>query len=188
MASAAPEIPIAERNMGLRSVVMDETAFQSFYDGTARRLRAYLLRCLGDASLADDLLQDAYLRFLRSGLDTDDEDHRRNYLFRIATNLVRDHFRRRRSEYELPPDFPGQGGHHRTVELRSDVSQALEALAPRDRQMLWLAYVEGSSHQEIAKAMGLKTASLKSMLFRARKRLAESLRVLGLQPQEGGES
>jgi RNA polymerase sigma-70 factor, ECF subfamily len=42
--------------------------------------------------------------------------------------------------------------------------------------MLWLAYVEGSSHREIAAALGLRAASIRSMLFRARRRLADKLR------------
>lgn len=183
MATVASGVSVTQT--GLASVVMDEAAFSAFYSRTAWRLRAYLIRSLGDLALADDLMQEAYLRLLRSGLKTDDEDHRRAYLFRIATNLVRDHFRRRRSEYELPQDLPGEPGLQDAVETRSDVAQAMSGLAPRDRQMLWLAYVEGSSHQEIAEAMGLKTASLKSMLSRARHRMAQRLRSMGLQPEFG---
>jgi RNA polymerase sigma-70 factor (ECF subfamily) len=56
-------------------------------------------------------------------------------------------------------------------------------LSPRDRQMLWLAYVEGASHQEVAKALGLRTASVRSMLFRARQRLAGQLQARGLHPE-----
>ncbi|MEN8164258.1 MAG: RNA polymerase sigma factor [Acidobacteriota bacterium] len=186
MATAASGIPITDT--ALASGVMDEAAFQVFYSQTARRMRAYLLRSLGDPSLADDLMQEAYLRLLRSGLKTEDEGHRKAYLFRIATNLVRDHFRRRRPEYEMPPDLPGDPGLQNTVDHRSDVAVAMSGLAPRDRQMLWLAYVEGSSHQEIAKALGLKTASLKSMLSRARHRMADRLRGLGLKPIERGEA
>jgi RNA polymerase sigma-70 factor (ECF subfamily) len=49
--------------------------------------------------------------------------------------------------------------------------------------MLWLAYAEGASHREIADVLGVRPASLKSMLFRARRKLAE---LLGREPQ-GGE-
>ena len=75
---------------------MDEEAFRGFYDRTARGLLGYLSRVTGDRQLADDLLQEAYYRFLRSPNDYESEAHRRNSLFRIASNLVRDNYRRRR--------------------------------------------------------------------------------------------
>ena len=49
-------------------------------------------------------------------------------------------------------------------------------LKPRERDLLWLAYAQGSSHKEIAETLGLKTASIKLLLFRARRRLATYLR------------
>ena len=75
---------------------MDEEAFRGFYDRTARTLRAYLARVTGDAALADDLLQETYFRFLRARSDYEGDAHRRNALFRIATNLVYDSRRRAR--------------------------------------------------------------------------------------------
>jgi RNA polymerase sigma-70 factor (ECF subfamily) len=48
-------------------------------------------------------------------------------------------------------------------------------LRQRDQQLLWLAYAEGSSHQEIAASMGLRLSSVKTLLFRARQRLAALL-------------
>jgi RNA polymerase sigma-70 factor (ECF subfamily) len=166
-----------------RAATMDEAAFRHLYDRTARPLRAFLIRSCGDLALADDLLQEAYLRMLRSGFEGEDDDHRKNYLYRIATNLLRDHFRRRRPESLEVPERDHSPSHDETVHLRSDVGSAMAELAPRDRQMLWLAYVEGASHQEIAKALGLRTASVRSMLFRARQRLAQQLQTRGIRPE-----
>ena len=45
-------------------------------------------------------------------------------------------------------------------------------LRPRDRDLLWLAYTQGLSHAEMARTLGVKTASVKLLLFRARTRLA----------------
>jgi RNA polymerase sigma-70 factor (ECF subfamily) len=59
---------------------------------------------------------------------------------------------------------------------RIDVGRALDHLKPRERSMLWLAYAQGWSHEEIAAALGVKTASLKAMLHRARHRLADILK------------
>ena len=73
---------------------MTEEAFRGFYEQTARPLWTYLARMTGDDRLADDLLQETYYRFLRVKAEFTGDDHRRNYLFRIATNLVRDHRRR----------------------------------------------------------------------------------------------
>jgi RNA polymerase sigma-70 factor, ECF subfamily len=49
-------------------------------------------------------------------------------------------------------------------------------LKPRDRMMLWLAYAQGESHKDIATTLGLKTGSVKLLLFRARRKLAGLLR------------
>ena len=50
-------------------------------------------------------------------------------------------------------------------------------LKPRERDLLWLAYGQGSTHEEIAGSLGLKTGSIKPLLFRARRRLAALLGV-----------
>src|SRR5262250_2839342 len=74
----------------VETFVMDEDAFRAFYDRTARSVWSYLARITGDRSLADDLLQESYYRFLRAERAFTSESHRRNYLFRIATNLAHD--------------------------------------------------------------------------------------------------
>ena len=62
---------------------------------------------------------------------------------------------------------------------RTDLARAMAQLKPRERDLLWLAYAHGSSHQEIAESLGLKTASIKLLLFRARRHLATLLRGSG---------
>jgi RNA polymerase sigma-70 factor (ECF subfamily) len=159
--------------------VMDEETFRAFYDRTARGVWAYLARISGDRQLADDLLQEAFYRFLRAAAEHDSEAHRRNSLYRIATNLARD--ARRRSllrptflvgaDIERVPagDHPGAG------EQSADFTRAMGQLKPRERAMLWLAYAEGNTHREIAEVLGLRPASLKILLFRARRKLAALL-------------
>jgi RNA polymerase sigma-70 factor (ECF subfamily) len=163
------------------SFVMDEDTFRAFYERTARGVWAYLARVTGDRQLADDLLQETFYRFLRAAATHDNETHRRNSLYRIATNLARDTRRRglARGGSNLAGDDIERiagGDHAGATERTAELTRAMSQLKPRERAMLWLAYAEGASHQEIADALGLRPASLKAMLFRARRKLAELLR------------
>lgn len=158
---------------------MTEEAFRGFYDRTSRPLWAYLSRVTGDRQLADDLMQETYYRFLRASRPYENEAHRRNSLFHIATNLVRDARRRPTtlSLGETAEQMPATGGDHgAAAHARTDVQRALARLRPRDRTALWLAYAQGESHRDIADVIGVKTASVKLLLFRARRKLAASLR------------
>ena len=163
---------------------MDEDLFRAFYDRTSRGLASYLVRLCGDRQLAADLLQETYYRFLRSTATFDSDAHRRQYLFRIATNLIYDHRRRPAIERPASTDIESSATHVDShvadrFAKRIDVTRAMARLKPRERSMLWLAYAQGWSHEEIAQAIGVKTASLKSMLSRARHRLVQALKEPG---------
>src|SRR5579872_2658801 len=83
------------------STSMDSERFAAFYERSARPLWAYLARVSGDPALADDLLQESFIRFLAADAprtDVDGEVAARRYLFRIATNLLRDHWRRPKAQ------------------------------------------------------------------------------------------
>ncbi len=159
---------------------MDEQTFRVFYESTARPLWAYLSRILGSAALADDLVQESYYRFLRATLKSEDAAYQKAYLFRIATNLARDHWRRlprhEQGEAADAEQVPSDDRTAERVQQRSDLGRALGGLKPRERELLWLAYVEGSSHKEIAEVLGLRAASVRLLLFRARQKMAQLLR------------
>src|SRR5690242_10226093 len=90
--SGAPE-PALSLSKGLASGTWDKNdGFAAFYERSARPLWAYLARVSGDPALADDLLQESYIRFLAADTPQDGEVAARRYLFRIATNLLRDHW------------------------------------------------------------------------------------------------
>jgi RNA polymerase sigma-70 factor (ECF subfamily) len=183
---------IAEAEQALH---MDEDAFRAFYDRTARSVWLYLAHATGDRQAADDLLQEVFYRFLRAGAGCTNDAHRRHYVFRVAANLVRDRYRRRRPEVSLDQARPdaGDGGAETLRQgealagarlaahagdraaQRIDLDRALAQLSHRERDMLWLAYAEGASHAEIAGSVGVKTGSVKLLLFRARRRLAALL-------------
>jgi RNA polymerase sigma-70 factor, ECF subfamily len=161
---------------------MDNEAFAAFYERSARPLWAYLVRVSSDAALAEDLMQESYVRFLCAAnapsLIADGEASARLYLFRIATNLLRDHWRRPRTASidEIPEEFFAAGGSAAQSESQILLGPALLQLKPRERQLLWLAHAEGYSHREIAAITGLASASIRLLLFRARRKIAALLR------------
>ena len=164
---------------------MDEQSFRVFYEKTSQPLWFDLSRLSGDSALAEDLVQEAYCRFLRANLKSADEAYQKNYLFPIGTNLTRDHWRRQPREERLKAGATEEKrADDRTAERiqqSSDLGRVLSRLNPREREILWLAYVEGSSHKEIAEVVGLRSASIRLLLFRARHKMAGLLR----QREEG---
>jgi len=162
-----------------QALQMDEENFCAFYDRTARPLLVYLTRVAGNRTLAEDLMQETYYRFLRARLPELGETHRKNYLFRIATNLMRDHWRRHKDQFKMEAETCEIGAPESMTERihqQSVLRRAMQRLKPQEREMLLLAYGQGSDHKEIAEILGLKAASIRLLLFRARRRLAELLR------------
>lgn len=171
----------AEAAEAIVPLELDEESFSAFYGRTSRALWAYLSRMTRSPHLADDLLQESYYRLLRARGTYESEAHRRNSLFRIATNLMRDGHRRSQTMPLTPLDdeesaAPRTEDAARQSDVRADLNKAMASLNPREREMLWLAYAQGSSHREIAAVLGLRVGSIKMLLFRAQRRLASLLR------------
>lgn len=159
---------------------LDEAAFSAFYASHARSLWAYVYRVSGHAADADDIVQEAFLRLLRAGPDTGDDIARRRFLFTVAGNLLVDRWRKPqpaaaglRPDPEPPRDFA----------TAHDLARTFGELPPRERALLWLAYVEEENHAAIAESLGVGKGSVKVMLFRARERLRDLLRAKGWTDQ-----
>jgi RNA polymerase sigma-70 factor (ECF subfamily) len=159
---------------------LDEQAFASCYERNARSLWSYLYRVTGRAADADDVVQDAFCRLLQADVGSLGDEELRRYLFRIASHIVADRWRRTAQEASWLDRLRGTTEAHLDPEYDDSVSREFAALKPRERALLWLAYVEGESHQDIAAALGLSTGSIKVLLSRARSRLRGLLAAKGL--------
>jgi RNA polymerase sigma-70 factor (ECF subfamily) len=151
---------------------MEEQAFQALYVATAKPLWAYIARVSGRPDVANDLLQETYCRFLAAHLGSGVPAEARPYLFRIATNLLRDRWRKGE---DTKWSEPAEIGFERDLDTQIDVRDLMQLLKPRERKLLWLAYVEGMTHSEIAKVTGLHSMSIRILLFRARQKAAALL-------------
>jgi len=161
---------------------MDASEFQAFYANAAPRLRGYIRRACGNEALADDILQESFLRFLRADVPIVDEAPRKAYLYKIAASLVVDHWRRvqRERRWSLR-NFLGREPAAAPAGEK-EAMRFFRRLKLQEQLLLWLAYVEGFDHVEIATALGVKEKSVRVLLYRARKTLAHMLESAGLAP------
>lgn len=154
-----------------------EKLFEEHYDVLYR----YLIRLTGDGDAAADAAQEAFVRLVEhqpSGAQT------RAWLFRVATNVVRDESRVRLRRAELlreSPDRAPVGDTPATPDRLLDVAEkrelvraALGKLSEKDQTVL-LMREEGFTHQEIAEAVGTTTKSIGSMISRALQKLSTEL-------------
>lgn len=150
---------------------MTDEDFCALYEAHARRLWAYVTRAIRDGAAAEDIVQEAFARVFRAkAMEREDEEHRRRYLYTVATNLIR---RRYRGLLDVP--LEERAGHSPTSspEDALAVAQALSGLTRIERQTLWLAYVEGWSWREVGRLLGYREGSIRQVGVRARRRFRE---------------
>ena len=159
------------------SPMTDEAKFEIFYGEHARPLWSYVRRIAGDGALADDIVQESFLRFLgASPVSARQSDfNEKAYLYRIATNLTYDYFRRNSRELKRRTNVETEKAVYEPFAVSSETARVFDRLKMQERALLWLAYVEGHSHAEIAEMLGLKALSVRVLLFRARRKLANLL-------------
>src|SRR5947207_7242161 len=109
---------------------MDSECLAAFYERSAPTLWAYLASVSGNAALADDLLQESFVRFLCANYPQDGEVGARRYLFRIATNLLRDHWRRPKSASieDVPPELFQSRDHSAACDSKAMLGPALKTM------------------------------------------------------------
>lgn len=153
--------------------------FTELFESHYARLHRFLHRLAGDPDLAADLAQGAFVRLYRRGSLPDAPEA---WLITVAMNLLRNdrttHRRRlrlltpARGEAALgdPPPAPDQAAE--AGEIRRRVRHALDRLAERERALL-LLHAEGYRYRDIAAALGLREASVGTLLARARRAFRE---------------
>lgn len=154
---------------------MSHVDFDTTFDELYEALFRYCHRLTGDPDLADDVAQEAFVRFYQ-GEVIGTPAGVRVWLFRTATNVVRDRHRvetNRARLLEANPVSPARPeAADRRVERTEEIAavrRALDALNERDREMLLMKH-EGFSYREIAAAVDVAAASVGTLLARAEAR------------------
>jgi RNA polymerase sigma-70 factor (ECF subfamily) len=110
----------------------------------------------------------------------------KSYLFAIATNILRDHWKHASRWRSEPSDenSPAAPVHYDAdMGDRHSVEQALAKLTARERSLVWLAYAEGYQHREIAGMLHVGERSVRVLLFRAKQKLAKILEDMGIREE-----
>jgi RNA polymerase sigma-70 factor (ECF subfamily) len=152
----------------------DHRAFDALVERHYGPVHRYLARLLGNPDTAAELAQETFLRAYQSIARLADDSNLGGWLFRIATNLVRQHYRRRRIGWSDEAQLerrPATGERFEDAVAQQDaVRQALEQLPLRERVCLLLYAWTGYSCPEIGEILGSSTDAVRMTLVRARRR------------------
>lgn len=181
-----------EEARAIRAVLEGDTArFEALVRGSERGVYTLCLRMLGSEQDALDASQEAFFKAYRSLAGFRGDSRFSTWLYRLASNVCLDMLRRRPAAlalsmtdeegalFDLPDSAPSPQEALERAELREQVHRALEKLPPDFRQVLILRDIHGLSYEEIASITGLESGTVKSRIFRARRRLADALAAAG---------
>ena len=150
------------------SIPTTDQAWTRFHGG----LHRFLLRRVGDADAADDLLQEVFLKLHAQLPRLRDPDRIHAWIYRVARNAVADHFRARRHTGQVSESLPApERDHDAVAELAPCVRSLVARLPAADREALELTELGGLTQAELARRLGISVSGAKSRVQRARARL-----------------
>lgn len=157
----------------------DPRGFDQAYAKYGARLFSFLIRLLGreQRHLAEDLLQQTFLRLAERGLELRADSDLRAWLYTVARNAFLGHLRGRKMQadnanLELVADYSADA---EARLMLGDVEQALQRLRLEDRELLLLVGGEGLEPLAVSRMLGVEPATLRKRLARARQRLLQEL-------------
>ncbi len=147
------------------------------WHGYEAEIRGYLTRQVGDARVAEDLLQDTFLKAIEQGARFCHLENPRAWLFRVARNRLIDLHRRNRPHIGIDADIAEEIEEIPAIEtLTACLPRALRELDEKERKAITLCDLQGLTQSEYAAREGLSLPGAKSRVQRARKQLKQKLR------------
>jgi len=186
--------PQTERRTIQRARKGDRDAIADLIRAYQRPLEAFLFRLCGQSDLAEDLAQESFVRVIRS-LDRFDERFRfSTWLFTIGKRLLVNHQQKMRplADSEVVEYRAGDARTpateveetERTQRVTQLVAVALDALVSPQREIVLLFHQQNWSVQQIARELSMPEGTIKSHLFRARRRMLEAIERSGVRNPE----
>jgi RNA polymerase sigma factor (sigma-70 family) len=158
---------------------MRDDDFERLYAAEAPGLFSFLAYRTGDRALAEDLLADAFERALRARRRFDRRrGSAKTWLYAIALNVLRDHVRRSAAEGRAldRSSPPAEGADpFAALEHRDELSRALAALAPEEREAIALRFGAEMTVPEMAQLLGEPLTTMEGRVYRALRKLRAAL-------------
>lgn len=173
--------------------MVDETAFETVVMAHHREIYRYLLRATGRASDADDLSQETFLRAYRAYASLPGGANTRAWLFTIATNLSRNHFRaqkRRRRAYDLvratASEIDGMGPEGEALgrQLGTVIETAVARLPVKQRLAFLQRKIHALDYEAIGQSLRCSTETARAHVFQALRKIRHALNGHDLLPKE----
>lgn len=166
----------------------DRNTLAGIYDDFQPRIYRYVYRQIGDVETTRDLTAEVFKRFLQAVHEgKGPAEYLSAWLYRVAHNLVVDHYRREQYRQHMPLDqdlYASGDNTGQTAEnlvMAGNVRQALRQLTPDQQQVIALRFLEGLTTREVAKITGKPAGAIKSLQHRALAALQRQL----LQSEDG---
>ncbi len=174
LAPLAPAAGAASRGDGVGTFrSSDQAAVEELFSTCYPRLAGWVRRLVDDDDTAHEIASEAFTRLLARWTSLDSPQ---SYLYMIATNLVRDHWRktgRERRALRATAGSAGEAVHHPAQDV--DVRALIQALPDRLRNPFLLHYYGGYPVREVAVLLGRPEGTVKADLYHARAKLRAAL-------------
>jgi RNA polymerase sigma-70 factor (ECF subfamily) len=148
------------------------------YRAHAAEVFRYAYAVLGNRADAEDVTQTTFVNALRALERGESPRTPKNWLITIAHNLIRQRFRQQQSrprQVELDQELPAVEAADDDGPSLDDLVRALQHIPPAQREALVLRELEGRSYAEIGELLGISHSALETLIFRARRSLAEEI-------------
>ncbi|MGH7695542.1 MAG: RNA polymerase sigma factor [Gemmatimonadaceae bacterium] len=183
---SAAQRPLNDAELARRMRLGDERALETIFRAYYPGLVGFVRRYVKTTEIAEELVQDLFLKLWSRRGSLGEIDSVKTYLFRAARNTALNHLRRRKLEHEwlekegttITEEQTQEGDETVTEsELASAVRAAVDRLPPRCREVFMLSRDGGLTYGEIAKSLGISIKTVETQMGRALKALREHLKI-----------
>ncbi len=172
---------IAERELVRRAAAGEPAAQRTLYDRHVDRVYRLTYRIAGDDDLARDMTQETFIRAFERLGDFRHDASLATWLHSVAVSVTLGALRtqKRRARYHVPLDHAADVGKNDStpeVDMKARLYEAIDELPQGYRTVFVMYEIDGYTHQEIARMLGVEVTTSKGQLFRARAKLREALK------------